>query len=104
MSAGKSASGRSFVELVTAMAEGNPGAVTAIGQMFTVTGLERTYKALLVLKAYNVTGPRIWLCYKDICKMDAQLLTDKTLTLKMGIPPIVTELVALPYSGYAIPR
>lgn len=80
------------------MAEGNPGAVTAIGEIFGATGKDpwRTIILLGKLDKWGIKGPLLWLCYKDICDFDALKLIDM---IEDG--SMYAALESLPYGGYS---
>jgi hypothetical protein len=54
----------SYLDLVTTMAEGNPGAVTVLAQL-----LKQPNGELLIfgLDDMNIRGTQIWIGYKDYC-------------------------------------
>lgn len=55
------------VEAATAMAEGNPGAISVIAQLL---GTPMGIIALCHLDDAEIYGSNIWVLYKDVCKQD----------------------------------
>lgn len=58
-----------IMEDIFKMAEGNPGAVTAIAAIMKAQG-EMGYLTLLALDDMNIRGAQIWVGYKDVCGHD----------------------------------
>lgn len=64
------------MDIVIALAEGNPGAITVMGKMFEVGEAVDPDSALgplnglVLLDAYHIYGSRIWRLYKDVCGQD----------------------------------
>ena len=61
-----------LIEAIIALSEGNPGAVTVCSRL--VKEVEHGIITLCHLDDMEIYGSDIWLCYKDICKMDINLL------------------------------
>ena len=62
-----------MVDAVVKLAQGNPGAavvVTSLLKHDTVRG----YLRMLDLDMWEIYGPRIWLCYKDLLGEDLEAL------------------------------
>jgi hypothetical protein len=65
-----------ITEAFIIMAEGNPGAITVLGELTRHEQAIDPYSALggigtmLDLDSHGVYGPRIWICYKDLCGQD----------------------------------
>lgn len=68
--------GMSLVEAGVVMAEGNPGALTAIRALMEY-GTDATVIDLAHLDDMEIYGSHIWVGYKDICKFDAELFREK---------------------------
>ena len=65
----------SVMDAIVKMSEGNPGAVIVLAklsQMEEGMGLIHCLK----LDDYGWYGPRIWMCYKDLCGEDIDKLYD----------------------------
>jgi hypothetical protein len=54
-------------------ANGNPGAATVIGAMHLVDQ-DRAALCMGKLAAYRISGPLLWLCYKDLNDQNAEKL------------------------------
>lgn len=52
-------------EAVVLLAEGNPGAAKAVGQVCRASG---SYGPLNILDILGIYGSDIWVLYKDVCK------------------------------------
>ncbi len=69
------------------LAEGNPGAVTAVCEMaMKVSGIDPDdafgpFGPILALDSLGIYGPRIWMFYKDVCGQDVT----KCLALLRGV-------------------
>jgi hypothetical protein len=64
------------MELVTTMAEGNPGAISVMVQIIQ----NESGNGLLDLLNFddmNMRGPQIWVAYKDVCGQNIDLLLEK---------------------------
>lgn len=85
-------------KLIHTVAENNPGALSAVAAMLREDH-HRALKALKELQELEITGPNLWLCYKDICDYDPWLLMTK---VEAGV--IGEELASLPYSRYIFHR
>lgn len=70
-----------LVDALTTLAQGNPGALTAMSAL--VKDSEFTPVDLAILQAAQLRGSDIWIGYKDICGYDIakfrQMLSDHTL-------------------------
>lgn len=86
------------VHAIIHIAEGNPGAITAIRAIADASDGSTASFLIGALEALEIRGSLVWLCYKDICKYDADLLIDQ---IRNG--RIAKDLEALPYSGYKKP-
>lgn len=82
------------VGILVHMADGNPGAITAIEKMFEVD-FERSAEVLGTLNALGIRGSHLWVCFKDICNQDAEAFMD--LVLKDMGTTISKQLEDLPY-------
>jgi hypothetical protein len=67
-------------ETLLNIVEGNPSALTVASQLLRES---RGESYLFLLKRDKITGWKLWVCYKDICKSDIdelkKRLTDGTL-------------------------
>ena len=55
-------------EVLLAMAEGNPGAISAMGRCIDVEGyMGALMGVILHLDDMNIRGSQIWIAYKDYC-------------------------------------
>jgi hypothetical protein len=79
----------SIMEAAIAMAEGNAGAATVVGQLLAD---ELGFIDLCHLDDMRLYGPNIWLAYKDVCRNDLDLLREK-----IRDRSILVELEKLPY-------
>jgi hypothetical protein len=79
---------------IVRMAEGNPGALTAMMEMLKVNEMAGLV-AIYHLDDLEIRGPLIWVCYKDILRHDAQQLIEKAMDHS-----IADKLEKLPYAGY----
>ena len=61
------------METVILMAEGNPGAVSVLGQL-----LQKDWGLIVILHLddMNIRGSQIWIAYKDYCKEDIDKLKE----------------------------
>lgn len=62
-----------MLDAVVALAEGNPGAVTVMGDMLRDGGRIDPdsfggYANILDLDSYGIYGSRIWMLFKDVCR------------------------------------
>jgi hypothetical protein len=64
-------SGASTLDVLIEMAEGNPGAITALGQI--VNGDIANLIDVLHLDDMNIRGCQIWVGFKDHCKQDVEV-------------------------------
>lgn len=61
------------IEVVTALSEGNPGAVSVMVKMLSDgAAIDQDsafggFGALLALDTEAIYGPRVWMLYKDVC-------------------------------------
>jgi len=53
------------------LAHGNPGAISVVAKLLNGCGCA---KALHTLAELNITGPLIWVLYKDACACDIELM------------------------------
>lgn len=94
-----------LADVTMRLAANNPGAMTALIEVFQVPEIENAKNQMgevrevaKYLTIHKITGPLVWLCYKDICKEDATLLYAK---IKDG--QIAKLLMGLPYANYTVP-
>lgn len=62
----------SFIDIITKMSEGNPGAITVL--MGLLKGAPENVFLVLDLDTLGVYGSRIWMLYKDVCKEDMEIM------------------------------
>lgn len=94
-----------LADITIRLTKGNPGALTALMEVFQVPEIEDSKDQMGAVREVakyltinKIAGPNIWLCYKDICKEDATLLYAK---IKDGT--IASLLAGLPYAEYTPP-
>lgn len=60
-----------LLEFMTDIAQGIPGAVTVLTQMFQLGAAPAHFAAL---QEFNLKGSRLWLLYKDVCLTETPVL------------------------------
>lgn len=81
----------SFLEILVALSEGNPGAISVLGQLFKQApaidpdGMLGGYGPLMWLDTFGVYGPDIWTLYKDICGEDITTMLARIRATQLGI-------------------
>lgn len=58
------------MDILTTMAEGNPGAINVLLEIFKTEELIAGLSLVLKLDEMNMRGPQIWVGYKDHCGCD----------------------------------
>lgn len=81
--------------LMVEVCEGNPGALSAMRALLDLGDRDRALNAIRIAKSYGITGPNLWLCYKDICRHNAYRLM-----VRLEDGSIADDLEALPYHNY----
>lgn len=81
MRKGKITNNMSFVEMMSVMSEGNPGALTVLMQM-------QQYKNgmlyILLLDSLDIRGSKIWMLYSDSCDKNVGKYNRTLMALKCG--------------------
>lgn len=87
-----------YQEYLEMIIDGNPGAMTAVSAM---VDLNRSAAPFYLGKclAYKITGPMLWLVYKDICRFDV-----REVFKIIGDDTVLDKLEGLHYSGYKRPK
>lgn len=73
------------IELGVTIAQGNPGAMSVIAMAAEQLSNEHLTNFMLDMKAIGLTGPKLWMAYKDHCLQSIEklikrvALQDKTL-------------------------
>lgn len=98
MGGGEPSIDQHFARLIARLSDGNPGALRTIYALLN-TDSKLGSMALGYLEAVKIRGPLIWLCYKDICNSDINLLLRK-----ISDDTLPVELADLPYSDYVAPK
>lgn len=81
------------------LAEGNPGAVTVLGQMLSLQ--EPSGVALMLhLEDMNMRGPQIWVAYKDWAEGNMERLAGAIIERNQEMIDKVNEQCYLPDHGY----
>jgi hypothetical protein len=84
---------KTIIDNLTAMAEGNPGAITVLMRMYTEgtaidpDSLLGSLGAIMLLDTFRVYGHRIWMLYKDVCGEDITHTIAVLRACQMGIIP-----------------
>ncbi|MCD6323260.1 MAG: hypothetical protein J7L77_09575 [Clostridiales bacterium] len=63
------------IEVVTALSDGNPGAISVLIQIIN-KGMEDFLSLLLLFDTHNIYGSSIWIAYKDYAKEDIDVLLE----------------------------
>lgn len=90
---------KDMVENLVHMAQGNIGAMTAMGKMF-VYDQTRAAFSLGLAAAFEIKGSMLWLLYKDVCGQNPQ----KTIEILNKEDEAPKALAALHYSGFEWPK
>ncbi len=61
--------GMSFMEMISVMSEGNPGAITVLAEIIKADPITGVIK-ILNLDSLDIRGSKIWMLYKDCCGQD----------------------------------
>lgn len=80
----------STMDAIVKMSDGNPGAVTVIGQLLTMEPADGLI-ALLHLDDMQLYGSDIWVAYKDVCGQDIKLFYQRVCK-RTGLVDEVTKL------------
>jgi hypothetical protein len=91
------ASSEEYLSKLVHAAEGNPGAANAIVAMHEVDDRRAPF-SIGACVAWNITGPMLWLLYKDVNHQDAAAMLKM---IEMEEAPGALE--DLPYSHYRAP-
>lgn len=81
----------SLLDAVMTVAEGNPGAITAIAELMLVvervdpTSALGKFGPLLTLDTYGVYGSDVWLLYKDVCGKNSKKVLLLLRCVQMGV-------------------
>ena len=90
---------------IVKLAEGNPGAVTAMGSMAQVAekidplNWLGAYGPLINLDTLGIYGHRIWMLFKDVCKQDPVKCVGLLRATTLGIIDIGILNVAIEEGG-----
>lgn len=91
----------SMNDMLVELAEGNPGALTAMINMIKAAETVDPDSALgafgpvIAFDSCGIYGPRIWMLYKDVCKQDVTAAIGMLRAVQMGILPSNTLLAAI---------
>jgi hypothetical protein len=81
----------SFMSVVMKLAEGNPGAISVIMQLFEKSAkidpqdFMGNLGTILSLDTHGIYGSKIWMLYKDVCKEDIKLVVAMLRGVQLGI-------------------
>jgi len=65
------------IELAVSICKSNPGAMSVMAQAAELLSNERLTNFMLDVKAIGITGPLLWLAYKDNCLQNIVKLIDR---------------------------
>ena len=83
--------GMTPMEMIVAMADGNPGAMRVMGEMFEKNAVVDPacslgeLGAIIYMDEYRIYGSRIWLLYKDVCKSDIIMTIAALRAVQLGL-------------------
>lgn len=78
-------------EAVAAVAEGNPGAISAMASCMKAVSLVDPQHILgpagiiLQLDSFEIYGPRVWMLFKDVCGQDAKNMIAALRSVQLGL-------------------
>jgi hypothetical protein len=67
----KISSDDTIFQSINKMADGNPGAITALNDVIDTKGLKDGFEFMLQLDLRRIYGSDIWIGYKDYCDQNA---------------------------------
>ena len=85
------------MDAIMKIADGNPGAVTAISEcMSQVTSIDTdtalgAFGFVLNLDSFGIYGSDVWILYKDLCKCEPLKMITVLRAIQMGLMPL-TEI------------
>lgn len=80
-----------FMSAAVKLAEGNPGALTAVMELFSQTptidpdAAFGGFAGLFSLDVMGVYGSRIWMFYKDVCRQDMVRMVGLQRAVQLGL-------------------
>jgi hypothetical protein len=90
---------KDMVENLVHMANGNIGAMTAMGKMYNYDESRASF-ALGLAAAFEIKGSMLWLLFKDVCGQDPT----KVIEILNKEDEAPKALAALHYSGFKWPK
>lgn len=80
-------------DIVLKMSEGNPGAMSVIGQLY-MKNPDHFFGVCINLDAMDIRGPKIWLGYKDFCGQDLDKFIEKSLNRCPEMLELINKMMA----------
>ena len=98
----------STMDVFVALADGNPGAIKAMLDIFENAekvdpdAMLGGLGAVLSLDTHQIYGPRIWMLYKDVCDGDVVKVLALLRGVQLGLMPVSTLNTAIDNRGQGV--